>query len=92
MTSEDALKLILSKLDECGIPYMITGSFASSIHGLPRATQDADIVIGAERKTLEKFIESLGSAFYRSPEAAMDALAKEQMFNVIHLEQDLKLA
>jgi len=36
MISEDALKLLLSKLDECGIPYMITGSFASNIHGLPR--------------------------------------------------------
>ena len=48
MTSEDALKLLLSKLDECGIPYMITGSFASNIHGLPRATQDADVVIEAE--------------------------------------------
>ncbi len=64
MTSEDALKLLLSKLDECGIPYMITGSFASNIHGLPRATQDADIVIEVEQKTLEKFLESLGSAFY----------------------------
>ncbi len=43
MTPEDSLKLILSKLDEYGIPYMITGSFASNIHGLPRATQDADV-------------------------------------------------
>jgi len=45
MTHEDALELLLSKLDECKIPYMITGSFASNIHGLPRATQDADIII-----------------------------------------------
>jgi len=29
MTAEDALKLLLSKLEECEIPYMITGSFAS---------------------------------------------------------------
>jgi hypothetical protein len=48
MTSEDALKLLLSRLDECGIPYMITGSFASNIHGLPRAAQDADVVIEVE--------------------------------------------
>jgi hypothetical protein len=91
MTPEHALELLLSKLDECGIPYMITGSFASNIHGLPRATQDADIVIGAERKALEKFLKSLGSAFYRSPEAAMDALAREQMFNVIHLATGFKV-
>ena len=91
MTSEDALKLLLSKLDECGIPYMITGSFASNIHGLPRATQDIDIVIEVEQKTLERFLESLGSAFYRSSGAAMDALGREQMFNVIHLETGFKV-
>ncbi|NWG03639.1 MAG: hypothetical protein HXY44_12380 [Syntrophaceae bacterium] len=81
----------MSKLDECGIPYMITGSFASNIHGLPRATQDADVIIEAEERTLERFLESLGQAFYRSKEAAMDALAREQMFNVVHLETGFKV-
>jgi hypothetical protein len=91
MTSEDALKLILSKLDECGIPYMITGSFASNIHGLPRATQGADVVIEVEPRTLERFLESLGPAFYRGVQAARHALAREQMFNVVHLETGFKV-
>jgi len=91
MMPEDALKLLLSKLDECGIPYMITGSFASNIHGLPRATQDADVVIEVEQRALERFLESLSTAFYRSTEAAMDALAREQMFNVVHLETGFKV-
>ena len=91
MTSEDVLQLLFSKLDECGIPYMITGSFASNIHGVPRATQDADIIIDVEQKTLERFLESLGSAFYRSSEAAMDALSRQQMFNVVHLETGFKV-
>ncbi len=91
MTFEEALKLLLSKLDECGIPYMITGSFASNIHGLPRATQDADVVIEVEPEPLERFLKSLGPAFYRSVEAAMDALAREQMFNVVHLETGFKV-
>ncbi len=86
MTSEDALKLLLSKLDETKISYMITGSFAANIHGVPRATQDADVVIETDRTTLERFLESLGPAFYWSTEAAMDALGREQMFNVVHLE------
>ena len=54
MTLEDALQLVLSKLDDCGILYMITGSFASNIHGVPRATQDADIVIEADAKALDR--------------------------------------
>lgn len=91
MTSEDVLKLLLSKLDECGIPYMITGSFASNIHGLPRATQDADMIIEVEQKTLERFLDSISPDFYRSWEAAMDALAGEQMFNAVHLETGFKV-
>jgi hypothetical protein len=91
MTHEDALKLLFSKLDECGIPYMITGSFASNIHGLPRATQDADIVIEVKQRNLERFLESLGPAFYRSSEAAMDALARQKMFNIVHLETGFKV-
>jgi hypothetical protein len=91
MMSEDALKLLLSKLDECGIPYMITGSFASNIHGLPRATQDADVIIEAEQRALKSFLESLGPTFYWSTEAAMDALTRQQMFNVVHLETGFKV-
>jgi len=91
MISEDALKLLLSKLDECRIPYMITGSFASNIHGLPRATQDADVVIEVERKSLERFLEILTPDFYRSSEAAMDALNREQVFNVVHFETGFKV-
>jgi len=90
MMPEEALKLPLSKLDEYGIPYMIAGSFASNLHGLPRATQVADIVIDAEKNNLEQFLKSLSSTFYRSPEAALDAFAREQMFNVIHLETGFK--
>jgi hypothetical protein len=91
MTAEDALKLLLSKLEECEIPYMITGSFASNIHGLPRATQDADVVIEADQRTLNRLLESLGPAFYKNTEAAMDALVREQMFNVVHLETGFKV-
>ena len=40
---------------------------------------------------MERFLEGLGPAFYRSPEAAMDALAREQMFNVVHLETGFKV-
>ena len=92
MTPEDALRLLLSKLDEFEIPYMITGSFASNIQGFPRATQDADVVIEVEQGGFRKISRKLSaSAFYRSSEAAMDALVRQQMFNVVHLETGFKV-
>ena len=29
-------------LESSGMPYMLTGSYASAVHGTPRATQDID--------------------------------------------------
>jgi D-alanine-D-alanine ligase-like ATP-grasp enzyme len=31
-------------LEQLGIPYLVAGSLASSLHGIPRATQDVDFV------------------------------------------------
>jgi hypothetical protein len=66
MIPEDALQEVLSRLDQCGISHMITGSFASNMHGVPRATQDAGIVIEANQGSLNEFLESLGAEFYAS--------------------------
>jgi hypothetical protein len=42
---------VIGALDRAGIRYMLTGSFASSYHGSPRATQDIDIVRVHNAKT-----------------------------------------
>jgi hypothetical protein len=42
MVSESALSVarLARTLQDLGIPYVIAGSFASSLHGIPRTTQD----------------------------------------------------
>lgn len=52
MRFEEILLEITGKLEKYQIDYMITGSFASNLHGVPRATFDADIVISADLKKL----------------------------------------
>ena len=91
MSPEEALQLILDKLEGCGIDYMLTGSFASNMHGVPRTTYDADIVIEIEPGSLDEFVRSLGNEFYASREAAREALSSRSMFNVIHLESGFKV-
>lgn len=82
--------MIVDKLDEAGIPYMICGSVGASFYGLVRATQDADIVIDPSREQLMKFIRLLGDSYYVSPEAAVEALEQRSMFNVIEMEHASK--
>lgn len=91
MSPEEALQLVLDKLGDCGIDYMLTGSFASNMHGVPRTTYDADIVIEVEPGALEELARSLGDEFYLSREAAREAVSRRSMFNVIHLETGFKV-
>ena len=84
MTSqEDFLGKLINKLNELSIPYMLSGSVSSSLHGHPRATQDVDIVIAPAEEQLMNFVESLGPDYYVSFEAVRDAFAQSSMFNVI---------
>lgn len=63
---------------------MLTGSYASSVHGEPRATQDIDIVIAPSRAQLLALLRHLpDTEYYVSEEAALDALAQRGQFNVI---------
>ena len=84
MTSlSDFLKKLIKILDDCSVPYMISGSIGSSYHGQPRATKDIDVVMAPTKKQLLRFVESLGTDYYVSLQAVRDAFASQSTFNVI---------
>ncbi|MHC4636848.1 MAG: hypothetical protein ACYTBV_04995 [Planctomycetota bacterium] len=84
------LQNIIQALNKTNIPYMVSGSIASSFHGYPRATNDADIVIAPTEKQLKDFVECLGKNYYVSLDAAIDGLKKNFMFNVIDTQSGWK--
>ncbi len=91
MTSqEDFLGRLIKKLDEQNIPYMLSGSVSSSLHGQPRATNDADIVIAPAEEQLVAFLKSLGDDYYVNPDAARDAFKSNLVFNVIDIQNSWK--
>lgn len=84
MNPGDFLKEIISALESAEVPNMLTGSFASSYHGTPRATQDLDIVISPSREGLEKLLAMFPpDRFYVDREAAFEALDRKTQFNLI---------
>ncbi|MCI0693574.1 hypothetical protein L0337_16395 [candidate division KSB1 bacterium] len=91
MIPEDVLKIVAEKLENCGIAYMIVGSFASNIHGKPRTTHDADMVIEIDEPSLEKFVQALGNDFYFDVEAARDAIRSNFMCNALHYDTGFKI-
>ena len=84
VTFADLLAHVISGLDRAGIPYMVTGSLASSYHGEPRATRDVDIVVDPTPIALARLVDDLLAAdFYVDAEAAQTALAERTQFNAI---------
>lgn len=84
MTFAALLADIVARLDKADVPYMITGSLASSYYGEPRATRDADIVIEPTQHGLAVLIDSLfAGGYYVDRDAALDALRDRTQFNPI---------
>lgn len=84
MTAEDLIGRLITALGEAEVPYMLTGSYASSLHSIPRATRDIDIIIFPNRDQLTRFVQSLPSASYHTDlDDAIDSLRRRSQFNVI---------
>ena len=82
--TEDVLRRFVDALEGAGVPYMLTGSFASGYYGNGRGTQDVDFVIMPTREQLRVLVASFPHPeFYVDLDAAMEALRDRGQFNVI---------
>jgi hypothetical protein len=92
MSAAKVLDRITAALDQAGVAYMLSGSFASAYYGTPRSTQDIDLVIVATPAQLQAFVRGLPSdQYYADMDAALDAHKRQSMFNVIDLETGWKI-
>lgn len=78
-------------LEKLGVPYVLGGSFASSLHGEPRSTNDVAVVADLDRATALLFVESLGEKFYADSITAIEAVRVGGSFNVIYMESAVKV-
>jgi hypothetical protein len=92
MSFPQVLLRVTTALDQAGVAYMLSGSFASAYYGTPRSTQDIDLVIVATPAQLRIFIERLPSGeYYADVEAALEAHRRESLFNIIDLATGWKI-
>ena len=90
VNQDEFLERLIGKLDQQNIPYMLSGSVSSSLHGQPRATRDVDIVIAPTERQLLLFAKSLGEDYYVNLEAAREAFNHKSTFNVIDTQSSWK--
>ncbi len=82
---------VTETLERLGVPYLVGGSLASSLHGTPRATQDVDLVADLRLQHVPALVAALEETFYVDHEMIRDAIARRSSFNVIHLETMFKV-
>lgn len=85
------LRKITAALDINGIPYMLTGSLASSLYGMPRSTNDIDIVIAPTREQLISVMQFFKRMNLYVEEHALSALMNRGQFNVIDFPRGWKV-
>ena len=83
--------IVADALDALGVLYAIGGSFASAVHGVMRATMDADLVADLRMEHAEPLAQALGDAFYADVEMMRDAIRHHGSFNLIHIETTFKV-
>ena len=89
--SGSALAEVLGALEALGIRYHVGGSFASSFHGVPRQTLDADLVVDLPRAAVLPFADRLRERFYLDEDRILHAVERKTSFNVIHLSTGFKV-
>ncbi len=86
-----ALEPVLEALRALGVRHYVGGSIASSVHGLPRASVDVDVVAELAPRHVDAFVAALGEAYYVPEARVRDAAARRRSFNVIHLATMVKV-
>jgi hypothetical protein len=92
MNPADLFRRLSTILSLANIPYMLTGSFAGTVYGLGRGSQDVDFIIAADEEQIKKLLSLLPETeFYSEPNAALEACRRNSIFNLIDNVTGLKI-
>jgi hypothetical protein len=92
MPQQELLKKVVKILEDLKIPYMLTGSIASSLYGEPRSTQEIDIVVEVKSDSIESLVKQFpASQYYIDAESIKEAIHLKLMFNLIDINEGEKV-
>jgi len=86
-----ALAPVIDALEALGVRHYIGGSVASSAHGVPRASIDADVVADLSSEHVAPLVARLGDAYYIDEGRVRSAVESRRSFNAIHLATMFKV-
>jgi hypothetical protein len=84
------LAAVAKALELAGARFFVGGSLASSLQGIPRSTQDVDLVADLAPSRVGVFLGALGAGFYADRDRILDGITRRASFNVIDLDNGFK--
>ena len=94
MAEDEALSAaleVIRVLDTLGVDYLISDSLASSFHGIPRSTHDADLLVDLSSDDVLPLVRAIESSFYVDEDRVREAVERRSSFNVIFLKTMFKV-
>jgi hypothetical protein len=85
------MQQVIDVLDNLSVPYLVGGSFASSIYGTYRATADVDLVADLRFEHVAMLVQALSGQFYIDEDSVCDAIRLRRSFSAIHLATSFKV-
>lgn len=82
---------VTGTLEALAVPYLISGSLASTLYGLVRTTQDSDLIAQMRPEHIQPFIAALEAEFYIDPQMVAGAVHQYGSFNLIHRQTFFKV-
>lgn len=89
--SDEALSAVLTAIEDLGLRYHLGGAYSSTIHGVPRQTLDADIVVDLPASLVSSLAERLRFRFYVDEERMRHAVERKTSVNAIDLTSGFKI-
>lgn len=90
----DILLEIVKLFDRYKVPYLLSGSFASSYYGQPRATHDIDFVVEVKRENLDRLRQAtadLGKDYDVPAAGEWGKIRSPRMISVYHFATAIKV-
>ncbi|MHB1422376.1 MAG: nucleotidyltransferase [Gemmataceae bacterium] len=93
MTQQEAIRAVIDALDTLAIPYMVVGSYSSTFYGIPRLTQDADMVVEFGSVSASRLASQLGPSFRLDPQMSFETttLTQRHVLEVVGIPFTIEL-
>jgi hypothetical protein len=74
VNSDEAVVAVIDALQALDIPYILVGSLASNLYGIPRSTQDADFSVQIAPGDVHAILARLGPQFRLDPQVSFETV------------------